>query len=103
MCSGATDTALAPPAAAPAPSYLPLIRGELAITECTGLAQISPVIRAIIGQAIGIQRGSGWRMAGSGEATSDARSLHPRRWPVRWEGEITQAPPALPALDATLH
>ena len=42
-------------------------------------------------------------MAGSGEATSDARSLHPRRWPVRWEGEITQAPPALPALDATLH
>ena len=42
-------------------------------------------------------------MAGGGEAAAEARRLHPRRWPMRWEGEITQAPPALPALDATLH
>ena len=42
-------------------------------------------------------------MAGGGEAAAEARRLHPRWWPVRWEGKITQAPPALPALDATLH
>ena len=42
-------------------------------------------------------------MAGGGEAAPDARMLHPWRWPMRWEGEIAQAPPALPVLDATLH
>ena len=68
-----------------------------------GLAQIGPEIGAIIGQAIGNQRGSRRRMAGGGEAAAEARGLHPRRWPMRWEGEITKAPPALPVLDATLH
>ena len=42
-------------------------------------------------------------MAGGREAAPDACMLHPWRWPVRWEGEIAQAPPALPVLDATLH
>ena len=42
-------------------------------------------------------------MAGGGEAAAETRRLHPRWWPVGWEGKITQAPPALPALDATLH
>jgi hypothetical protein len=41
-------------------------------------------------------------VAGGREAAAEARRLHPRRWPMRWEGEITQTPPALPALDAAV-
>ena len=35
-------------------------------------------------------------MAGGGEAAAEARRLHPRWWPVRWEGKITQAPQPCP-------